>query len=412
MSENLKNHRKRWTDEDLDKLKKLINKNVPVELIAEEFGRTKKTISRVIKEMGLLIPKTQLPDKDKSIIVSDTKKEMEIYNNLNNLAQNVVKMLHPYQGLESVKQFQSIIDSYKTKFYPQNSPYMNTISQLINLNQANFSLLTIYKNSLLPTLAINTKYLDTINESLLSGLAFSKLDKSDMEKYILFSKNSGFYKNFEDLTKAYKQLTDSICSIPTIKLPTFILQSTAREVFITGHALIKITKKDVIESEVETQRILEIKNETSDCIELLKKINPDLVQLFIGAHQVLKSTNIEKTRHMLISLRELFTHILHKLAPDDALTLWIPNQENHQNLIKDGHPTRSARISYICRNIKNNPPLNDFIDKDTEAMMSFYNMLNKVHSLNSSLNDDQLDLILIRADSWIKYILQIYNKSI
>jgi len=51
--------------------------------------------------------------------------------------------------------------------------------------------------------------------------------------------------------------------------------------------------------------------------ELIASIDPKLLPLYRGAIDAIASSGVDNVRHATISLRELFTHILHKIAPDE-----------------------------------------------------------------------------------------------
>ncbi len=48
---------------------------------------------------------------------------------------------------------------------------------------------------------------------------------------------------------------------------------------------------------------------------------------------------------ILASLREFWNHLLRRLAPDELVMKWVP--EDDKDLLKDGQPTRRARF-YMC----------------------------------------------------------------
>src|SRR6266487_3071656 len=67
----------------------------------------------------------------------------------------------------------------------------------------------------------------------------------------------------------------------------------------------------------------EISTQTAEALEtLLAGLDRNLVLLWQGASQALTSNNVDRNRHFLISLRELFTHVLHQLAPNDEIRAW------------------------------------------------------------------------------------------
>ena len=102
-------------------------------------------------------------------------------------------------------------------------------------------------------------------------------------------------------------------------------------------------------------------------------------------------------------LRELFTHILHKLAPDKEFFEWNQDETN----LYDGRPTRKGRLLYIYRNI-NHPPFVKFLNYDISAAISFLELIQKgTHSIEKPYDDRQLKALLIRMESLIYNMIEI-----
>jgi hypothetical protein len=129
---------------------------------------------------------------------------------------------------------------------------------------------------------------------------------------------------------------------------------------------------------------------------------------YAGARAALGSDNPDRARHILSSLREFWNHLLRQIAPDDQVLAWVPQDET--DLLHEGRPTRRARVLYICRNL-NHAPLSDFVVHDTRALVKLVEFFNRVHQLESELTDEQLRALLLRTDSWLTYILNIWEGS-
>ena len=83
-----------------------------------------------------------------------------------------------------------------------------------------------------------------------------------------------------------------------------------------------------------------------------------------GAEQAITSQNPDKCRHFASSHRELCTHILHTLAPDDEVVEWTVDP-NH---FYEGRPTRRARLLFIARYSYNGPFVEFFISSFLSQM--------------------------------------------
>lgn len=221
---------------------------------------------------------------------------------------------------------------------------------------------------------------------------------------------SGLESSIAHVAASYGNLAESLREISDItRLPAFVLPGATREIYTTSFALETLRpwdERDEDEAETEIQFVAEAELETSGCIALLQQVDPGLARPYIGARDALYVNNADRARHILSSLRELWNHLLRRLAPDDLVAAWIPRVPNQKDLLHDGKPTRRARVLYVCREL-NNEPLTDFLMHDTRALVKLIKLFNRVHELETALTDEQLRAILIRTDSWLMYILQI-----
>ncbi len=221
---------------------------------------------------------------------------------------------------------------------------------------------------------------------------------------------SGLESSTAHVAASYTSLAESLREISDItRLPTFVLPGATREIYTTSFALETLRpldERDEEDIEMEIQLVAEAELETSGCIALLQQVDPGLARPYIGARDALYGNNTDRARHILSSLRELWNHLLRRLAPDDLVAAWIPGVSNQKDLIHKGKPTRRAKVLYICREL-NNDPLTDFLMHDTRALVRMIELFNRVHELETALTDEQLRAILLRTDSWLMYILQI-----
>jgi hypothetical protein len=221
---------------------------------------------------------------------------------------------------------------------------------------------------------------------------------------------AGLESSIAHVAASYGGLAESIREISDItRLPAFVLPGATREIYTTSFALETLRPwgdRDEDEAETEIQLVAEAELETSGCIALLQQVDPGLARPYIGARDALYGNNADRARHILSSLRELWNHLLRRLAPDDLVAAWIPGVSNQKDLLHEGKPTRRARVLYVCREL-NNDPLTDFLMHDTRAVVGMIELFNRVHELETALTDEQLRAILLRTDSWLMYILQI-----
>jgi hypothetical protein len=250
-------------------------------------------------------------------------------------------------------------------------------------------------------------YRMTVSERLFAGIDLDAIQQAVALPEPAFLK---FQNVINDVTSTYEKLAASIRVLPDVTyLPAFALPGATREVFITGYALDAIRIPEEPEDEEDTsvvQLIAEVEHETSGCIGLLQTVDPALARPYIGAHDALRGRNADRARHILSSLREFWNHLLRRLAPDKHVLSWVSTED--KDLLHEGRPTRRARVLYVCRSL-NHEPLTDFVVQDTRALVKLVEFFNRVHELDPELTDEQLRALLLRTDSWVTYILQIWK---
>jgi type I restriction enzyme S subunit len=244
-------------------------------------------------------------------------------------------------------------------------------------------------------------------ERILSGVDFKAIHRALAlpESGILTLRDS-----ITAMTATYGRLSESIRShIDITQLPVFALPGATRELFVASHTVGMLRIEDDLDEDydvVEAQLVTEVETETADCISLLETLDPEFVAPYFGAREALRGNNPDRARHILSSLRELCNHVLRRIAPDDLVLAWVPG--NQKDLIDKGRPTRRARFLYVYREL-NHAPLTDFIEQDTRAFVKFVETLNRIHELRPSLTDAQLRALLLRTESWLTYILQLWK---
>ncbi len=276
----------------------------------------------------------------------------------------------------------------------------------IKLNQYDFSHLSRLQASAKLALCDTSLQL-AASERLMAGIDFEAIrGRFRIEMPVIARLES----SIAHVAASYGSLAESLREISDItRLPAFVLPEATREIYTTSFALETLRpwdERDEAEAETEIQLVAEAELETSGCIALLQQVDPRLARPYIGARNALYGNNADRARHILSSLRELWNHLLRRLAPEDLVAAWIPGVSNQKDLLDKGKPTRRARVLYVCREL-NNDPLTDFLMHDTQALVKMIELFNRVHELETTLTDEQLRAILLRTDSWLMYILQL-----
>jgi hypothetical protein len=140
---------------------------------------------------------------------------------------------------------------------------------------------------------------------------------------------------------------------------------------------------------------------------LLSDLDPNLLIPLAGARDAIRSTNPDRVRHFSISLRELFTQVLHRLAPDDAVKSWTSNPDHYA----EGRPTRKARLLYVCRKI-NHGDFSAFLEEDVSAVLKFLNLFHGgTHNVRSALSPEQLHAMFVRMKGLLQFLLEIWRSD-
>lgn len=218
---------------------------------------------------------------------------------------------------------------------------------------------------------------------------------------------------FLDFSQSYSGLFASLEAQPSIiaSLPPVISKLPAVEFFNSVNVVETITVNTEENAELEDEKqqtTEEAKRETEDRLEsLLAELNKELIIPLQGARQSIDSTNPDHIRHFATSLRELFTHVLHILAPDEKIKEWSNAQEHYDK----GKPTRRARLLYICRDIDHGP-FSTFIEKDIDADLAFLQLFQQgTHEVAPQYTDLQLRAMLVWMESMLRSLLEIWHAS-
>jgi len=312
------------------------------------------------------------------------------------LQEQIRKITRPSKMME---QYLSEIAQYNKKllqdsFYKmQFDHFHSSWTRLIEQNE------TKLKNIISESIKLNLyTEMNYIRNNIAEVLKSSLLDTIQKQSF------NNFFKSYTELNNSFNSLNK------IVNLPDFVLPSSSRENWFTNLSIAYLTKQD---NEFDSQEI-EIFNAESDAVRCevseLSDIFPDIANMIIGAKQALINNTYEVTRHVLVSLREAFTHLLHYLAPNEQVMQWISQQNSPTAYLHENKPTRKARLLYICRGVSHEP-LADFFKHDIKATLELINIFQRVHESESSLTVPQLKVIIAKTESAISFVLKIvYEK--
>jgi len=146
---------------------------------------------------------------------------------------------------------------------------------------------------------------------------------------------------------------------------------------------------------------------TGEIVVLLGNVNTELVSMWHGVKDAALNQHHDHKRHIGISLRELLTELIHKLAPDKLVQAWS-NSPVHFG--ENGRPTRNARLEFILREI-DDCKLAKFLALDIKAALELFQVVNGMtHSRASSLSGEGVRAVIFRAEQLIIYLIKVSRK--
>ena len=201
----------------------------------------------------------------------------------------------------------------------------------------------------------------------------------------------------------FVSLTEDLAGIT--RLPPKVVPLPSIELYNSHRVLEVFSEEDIApELQAKYQNIdEEIALDTDDSLEiLLLELDPKLIRMWRGMKDALTSEGEDKVRHFSISARELFTQIIHKLAPDDEVKEWTDDPNHFHEKI----PTRKARALYICRSFDHSQ-FSNFVAKDINASIALSDLFQSgVHTIETDLTSGQMSALKIRIEGTLRFLLE------
>jgi hypothetical protein len=246
-----------------------------------------------------------------------------------------------------------------------------------------------------------------INSALLTQQTIARFDLKSIGESFNLGLNSQLTlcKSITEMVNTYRNFWNTLNIDPQkfFSMPLAATQIPNTEMNITIYQA-EISRKSPMIFPEQEEFIVAIEPSELSVIESISLIDATLVKLYKGAIESYKSNNPDRIRHCTTSLRELFTHVLHKLAPDKDFFEW---SEHKLYLDDKRRPTREGRLLFICRNI-NYSPLSKFIDKDISTSLIFLNLFQEgTHAIKPSFSEKQLKAMFIKMKCLIMYLIEI-----
>ncbi len=228
--------------------------------------------------------------------------------------------------------------------------------------------------------------------------------------YLPLSTFSAMEQSLFDTTASYRTLIESIPDISAVvQMPSFVLPGATFELFTLSYALDVLLPSDEPEETSEETEISDLAEDYLEVlyfVELLERVNPKLVPIYLGARKVLYGNDPDRKRHVLVSLRELWNWTIRELAPQQEAFDWISEHGITDGLDPNNRPSRIGKVCFISREIDSHP-LTNFVVNTAQSSTALHRLYNRVHDLEPGLNEHQLRAVYYKTVSELSYLIQI-----
>jgi hypothetical protein len=245
--------------------------------------------------------------------------------------------------------------------------------------------------------------------TLLAQSAVASIGRQDIGGAVVttVAARNALQHGFDSFAKSYSQLFRSFEQPQTSILTLHPRLSELSSVeFFNGADFLRTTSlasepEDEFEEDRKHERE-EISDEIGEALPvLLSKLDPKLLRLWEGATHARRSSNPDRIRHFATSLRELMTHVMHQLSPDDEISGWSTSTTDFAN----NRPTRRTRLRFIARDI-NHGAFTDFVEKDIKATLAAFDLFQAgTHGIDSSLTEAQLVALQAKVQSTLYFLI-------
>jgi Predicted pPIWI-associating nuclease len=303
-------------------------------------------------------------------------------------------LLRSVDGFEGVNGHLSSISSGWMAEFTKTQSVLNSMSPL--LETVHSQLAEVGHIAHIAQSSLNLIDWSSISDKMLLSV---ELDAGIKSVYLDFSQShTCFLDSLHESASAILALPPAFTRLPTVEFFTGV--NLLETVALEEHQAVEANEKQALRIEIATET-------EDDFREQLMFLDPNLIRLWEGAGHALYSNNPDRARHVATSLRELLTHVLHKLSPDNEIRQWNQSPE----LYDKNKPTRKARLLFICRSI-NHGPFTDFITKDIEAVLAFVQLFQRgTHEIIIPYTEEQLVALKIRMEGIVRFLITTYRCS-
>lgn len=217
--------------------------------------------------------------------------------------------------------------------------------------------------------------------------------------------NNNLFNNLKSLSRSYNHLLETSEKLPTqFATNQKLFENLPALSFYKATSFVKsISDVEEIELEIEDADINELVDESypEDINQYLNDVGEDVLKLWVEARSALLGDYLGNERHCFLCLRELFTHILHRIAPDTELKRWSNNPKH----IINGRFTRAARLEFVYNSV-NFSPFDDFLKADIIYTEKIISTLQRIHEVNLSMTQLQKKFIFEKSEVALKLLIE------
>jgi hypothetical protein len=273
-----------------------------------------------------------------------------------------------------------------------NQPRKNVIQEIASLSLVNPSLTqTDVAKMLLVSISAQSKILNFYNHPIGNLLSCNK------------SFSSAVSKSLNSLTNSYQLVIDAALASKLSKSTTLLISDY---IPIAYYYAIDVAQSITVPDEGNDHGLIEgyISDDVPILLdELLLSLDHRLIKLLEGARKSLHSDNPDRVRHVTVSLRELCTHVVRYLAPDQAIREW----SSEPGYYDKGNPTRRARLLFIVRN-QNSCQIPNFTENYVKYALSLITALNSgSHSIEPETSSVQLQKLMRNIEVLLIFLIQV-----
>ena len=259
--------------------------------------------------------------------------------------------------------------------------------------------------------SVTSRMASVLGTPIAADNAFLSFDSSKLYEI------TGVHSNLAELSidslnvlgKEYRSLcADSYSDYNSILgSSSLVVEHPPFEVYQAGTLARYIAPLEVSEAEVELIKPREIIRAPADIRDKILSLGEPFLGMYDGAVDAMNAISADSQRHMCVSLRELITHTMHELAPDNEAKEYLEALGDAEQYLHEGSPTRRGRIVYICREIESGN-FSKFVDADAKATLAFMDLLQKgTHSREAHYTEPQLTALLSRAEGLVTFLIDI-----